>query len=314
MNYWIMKVIYYLRVKNKFTVYALCCFFSLTIVTACGLPSVISIEAPTMVFDLSTSIVAFRTPEEENPNIRGYVLYYKIYTGLSDQDRVAIGDKSAFDASASSNDELAAGEKIPREKGFFRMEYLESQRYEYTISHAAVGSDTVVYIDFKPDPNKEYQPIVYTDPDNRKILATLARGIVDPRDNSTYSTQGDGELYTRDINPGDNFRLFYNDWKYDEHSKDGDNTDSDLRRNKNTNGLLQYQPGHSDDDLNKIRENSTPLTHIDENPLQTGSTLIIAIAVHTIGRNVASGKLESLNSIPVHLGYISMDTGISNAR
>ena len=84
-----------------------------------------------------------------------------------------------------------------------------------------------------------------------------------------------------------------------------EHTDSDLRRNSNTSGLLQYQPVGSQVDFDAIKARSTLLPDDLD-----GAIIRVGIAVYAAGRDPET--LKSLDSQPVHIGSVSIGTPLAD--
>ncbi len=248
------------------------------VITGCGIPDYIAIEAPIKVSTESSLSVAFTAPADDL-YIEGYVVYYKIYAGNTDRSNVGEADVTKFSSeSAYSNNEIPIGEAVPKTQGYFRMGKSEERDFnDPTIKHSDVGANTMVEIKF----DSQNGVNAYA---NAADIESLARGVVDYRSSS-------------------HFIPFYGDW-----SISSDWIDSDLRRNTGSSGFLQYQPVDNEDDYKSIEKISTSLEELAS--ISSGSEPIqIGIAVHAIGRDPAT--LQPLYSSPVHLGFIETRDPIS---
>ena len=259
------------------------------IIMNCGLPDYAAIEAPTLVESpLENKILAFQTPTDTT-NIIGYMLYYKIYSSFGDYEDTGKSDKNYFDPISYTNGEIPSGETVPKQKGFFKMgQFNYYSLGKYLIPQNAVGGGNInVYIDFSNLSDTVIPGAYLNTKRSGSPLVQLVRGIRDSRAN-TYLLE------------------FYNNWEF--YDNDSDNyEDSDMLRNNNTSGLLQYQPVYSSTDYENIRKVAAPLTEHSEHPLSEGSDLHIAIVVHSYGQDFESGKLQDLTSIPVYLGYVIIE-------
>jgi len=267
-------------------------------ILGCGLPQVVLLDKPKKLErvhasdgteqSLPSTVVAFAFPDDDT-NIIGYVIYYKVYySGISDPDYINDNDKKHFDENSyiGPNNEMQPGSIIPNKRGFLKLgEFGKSELGEYYIAHN--GSQKAVYIDFDPggsgasDSNLREEPIIgydYPVTKNNKIKV-LARGFIDPTD-----VRGSTETY-----PGDKLRSFVKDWEYD-FGGDGYN-DGDLRRGYS---LLEKQPGLT---VEVIRSCGVPYFKV-RTPVQ----LRIGFVVHSYGR--IKGSLQPVTSKPVYLGDV----------
>ncbi len=251
------------------------------VITSCGIPDYIAIEAPIGASTDPSLSVAFTTPADDL-YIDGYIVYYKIYTGDSDRSDTGEADATKFSSeSAYSNNEIPIGEAVPKAQGYFRMGKVgENDFNEPTIIHTDVGANTTVTIEFDFDTEEVNASV------NATSIEKLARGIVDYR------------------RSGEPFRSFYADWSISS-TPDTGWTDSDLRRNTGSSGFLQYQPVDNEDDYNSIKKISTSLE--ESASLSDGNEIIqIGIAIHAVGKDPAT--LQPLYSSPVHLGFIETNS------
>lgn len=264
----------------------------------CGLPDYVAISKPSVVSTSSATAFAFQAPVIDD-NITGYILYYKIYGDHDYSDEIS-DDISAFDENTyiNANDEMPIGRIIPNQQGFFRVGTIGNTEVdqEFTIAHSDVGAGGTVFVDFNPDDpgtgvsdaNTRYQPVVGTsDPvTSGTVLATLARGFVDPTDESGYSDGGVTPIHQSDITPGDRLRLFVEDWDFDQDDAD-DFIDGDLRRGYN-------QMDRQTADI----ENVGTVSVFDNG---SDGQLRIAIAVSALGRDISNGTFVKLESKPILL-------------
>ncbi len=262
-------------------------FLLLILISGCGLPDYQSIEPPSFSETGSEYSVAFLTPIDDQ-NIEGYIIYYKVYTGLSDYDLVGVADRQKFDDETQySNNEISAGSVVPNQQGFFRMgKASESTLDEPVISQNTVTTGTAIYIGYEDE-----KLIAYIDEDQPQdsIIQELARGVLD-------------------FNVANPSFLSFNDWVFDSNNY----TDIDLYRNKSTTGFLDYQPVRTEAIYNTATSISIPLTDISSpNELDKNIPILIGVVVHSTG--IDPQTLKPLNSIPIHLGTIELDPPDSSA-
>ena len=264
------------------------CLLLVQIVIGCGLPQATLLEKPEKLDyvhisdhpnrpPLPDTVIAFGLPDDDT-DIIGYVIYYKVYYSAS-RDPDYREDGKYFDENSyiSTNDEMQPGSAIPNQRGFLKVgEYGKSEFAEYYIGHR--GNQKAIYIDFDPggeggaDANDRNQPIIgYDYPVTEKNkVKVLARGFIDPRDET-----------------GNKFRSFVADWEYDDRYHDGD-----LRRGY---FLLDNQPGRTEEDIrrcgNPYFKNRSP-----------DGTLRIGFVVHSYGRIQSSFK--PVTSKPVYFGDV----------
>jgi len=263
------------------------------IALSCGLPQVVLLESPKKLSrvhasdnppgnpELPATVIAFSLPDDDT-NIIGYSIYYKVYNGDSDPDYR--GDEEYFDENyyIRTNSEMQPGSIIPNQFGFLKVgEFNESELKEYYI--AQNGSQKAIYINFDPggegstDSNRRENPIIgydYPVTEENKIKI-LARGFIDP-------TTKDNKL-----------RSFVSDWEFDESDEDDSNndyTDGDLREGRD---LLRKQPGRT---IEIIESCGSPYS------LSQGGKLIIRFVVYSYGRIV--GSLHPITSKPIIFGDI----------
>jgi len=266
----------------------------------CGLPQALLLEKPIRLErvdasdsprnqELPSTVIAFGFPDDD-ANIIGYVIYYKVYYS-STQDPDYRVDERYFDENTyiGSSTEMQPGDIIPNQRGFLRIgEFGKSEFEEYDIKHN--DSQAAVYIDFDPgglggvNSNQRGEPIIGYDypvtEDNR--VKVLARGFIDPTD-----TRKGTATY-----PGTKFRSFVKDWEYDFDNRGDRFNDGDLRRGYN---LLGNQPGR---EIKSIERCGTPYFR-DRSPSQP---LRIGFVVHSYGR--IKGTLRPITSKPVYFEYV----------
>lgn len=265
--------------------------FLVQIIVGCGLPQVILLDKPKKLenvhpsdgteLPLPSTVIAFAFPDDDT-NIIGYVIYYKVYYGgTRDPDYINDTDKRFFDENTyvGPNAEMQPGSNIPNKRGFLKLgEFGKSELGEYYIAHN--GSEQAVYIDFDPggrgatDSDLREEPIIgydYPVTESNKVKV-LARGFIDPTDS-------------------DKLRSFVKDWEYDFGNKVDGYHDGDLRRGYS---LLGKQPGLT---VEVIRSCGVPYF---EN--RRPSELRIGFVVHSYGRT--KGSLQPVTSKPVYFGDV----------
>jgi len=269
------------------------------VVVGCGLPQVVLLEKPIRLErvdasdgsgsqELPSTVIAFGFPDDDT-NIIGYVIYYKVYYS-STEDPDYRRDERYFDENSysGSNEEMQPGDIIPNQRGFLRIgEFGASEFGEYDIRHN--DSQEAVYIDFDPggrgggNSDQREEPIIgydYPVTEDNKVK-TLARGFIDPTDRREGT-----ETY-----PGTKFRSFVKDWEYDFNNRGDRYHDGDLRRGYY---LLRNQPGR---EIESIERCGTPYFQ-NHSPSQ----LRIAFVVYSYGR--IKGALRPITSKPVYFGYV----------
>jgi len=296
-------------------------------ILSCGIPDYSSLEKPIkmsfvdIVDDpaeppLPAAVIAFKTPSDDT-NIVGYSIFYKVYySDFADPDFVLQpgalpGTKVDIDyfdeyTYINNNDEMQPGDIIPNQRGYLKIGIMGSSTFgEFTIENP--GPNEAIYIDFDPDgegaiqsdPNKRLEPVIGYDYDE---VATphvfpekiLVRGFIDPADQTKYSLTSGIDKRRSGLNPGNTFRSFVADWKYDRND-DGDHIfDGDLRR---AYYVLSNQPS----DYQNLGD---PFFSGDPLPATPAGDVVIGFVVYSFGRNTSGGQLLPIASKPVYIGSI----------
>ena len=278
------------------------------LIGGCGLPRAAVISEPVPIISLpAKNVIAFRTPSVDR-NIIGYAIYYKIYAGES--DRRSQRDESYWFVSSStaySKTGMQPGSTVPDQRGFFRIGVLGRNELpgigEPYIDHPGAGQP--VYIDFTPD-RKEFgdsgtssraEPVIGFRSFPVNPVSRVSRGFIgDPGDPGTRT-----------------LRSFVNDWRFDLGNAAGYH-DADLRRRgypapQNTDNVMRYQPGKTLADIKAVGQ---PL--FGRPGSISPSEILIGLAVHSVGRNMAGGSFTPLYSKPVYIGTVTYEGPITSNR